>query len=221
MRHLPVRPAARLTVVAGRRGREDVFDGRILGVGTASGVRIVVGRWDSSPFGSFSDVMVALAAGRRVLVAPDEEIADFVRQTYRFEDVRIAPVTVQGDTTPGAAWHVEAGPLRLRARVGGRTALGRVLRLVPPSWAAAPGFTALTDPIARLALPGVRTRGSAGGGRREFYGAGDMHAVSEVEAEWDGVALGPIAPVTPAPRFGFGGTPRRPGIVAVRTTIRH
>src|SRR5690606_39583710 len=34
------------------------FRGRIAGWGTASGTRVVVGRWDASPFGAFADVMV-------------------------------------------------------------------------------------------------------------------------------------------------------------------
>ena len=50
------------------------FSGRIAGVGSASGVRIVVGRWDDSPWGAFADVMVEDAAGHRVLLAPSERV---------------------------------------------------------------------------------------------------------------------------------------------------
>ena len=42
-----------------RAGRvRERFTGRIAGVGSASGVRIVVGRWDDGPWGPFADVMV-------------------------------------------------------------------------------------------------------------------------------------------------------------------
>ena len=36
------------------------FDGRIAGVGSGSGVRLVVGRWDAGPWGPFADVMVEI-----------------------------------------------------------------------------------------------------------------------------------------------------------------
>ena len=39
--------------------RRDRFSGRIAGVGSGSGVRVVVGHWVDSPLGSFTDVMVA------------------------------------------------------------------------------------------------------------------------------------------------------------------
>ena len=37
-------------------------------------------------------------------------------------------------------------------------------------------FCAAVDPVARVVMRGVRTRGSAGHGRREWYGATDHHA---------------------------------------------
>ena len=36
-----------------------MFTGHIAGFGTGSGVRFVVGTWAQSPFGAFTDVMVA------------------------------------------------------------------------------------------------------------------------------------------------------------------
>jgi hypothetical protein len=39
-----------------------VFTGHIAGAGSSSGLRIVVGIWDESPFGAFTDVA---ADGRR------------------------------------------------------------------------------------------------------------------------------------------------------------
>ena len=61
-----------------------VFDGWIAGLGTASGHRFVVGSWLVSPFGPATDVMHEDPAGRRVLLAPTAELADFVAGTYRF-----------------------------------------------------------------------------------------------------------------------------------------
>jgi hypothetical protein len=65
----------------------------------------------------------------------------------------------------------------------------------------------------------VRTRGSAGGGRREWYGVRDHHPLTSADGQWQGIELGPMADVHPPVRFGFGSTPRRPSIVRVTTTI--
>ena len=35
----------------------DIFEGRITSCGFDSGDRIVIGMWESSPFGSFADIM--------------------------------------------------------------------------------------------------------------------------------------------------------------------
>ena len=75
------------------------------------------------------------------------------------------------------------------------------------------------QPIALVVLRGVRTRWTAGGDRREWYGATSVVAVTSIEGEWRGVALGALAPVTPPCRFGFSSTPREPGVTQVVTTI--
>ena len=71
-----------------------------------------------------------------------------------------------------------------------------------------------------MLLRGVRTRGTAGNGRHEWYGATDQHRLRSVEASLGSVDLGAVADVWPPVRFGFSSTPRTPGIVAVTTTIR-
>jgi len=189
------------------------FRGAIAGVGTTSGVRVVVGRWDESPFGAFVDVMVETAGGHRVLLAPSVEVAELVAATYSFDEVRVDPVTVDG-------WSVRAPSLSLDVVVGRRTGLGRLLRVVPRRLAESPGWCTVTDPVARLVMRGVRTRGSAKDGRREWYGATDVRAVVAVTGAFDGVDLGGLAPVEPAPRFGFSSTPRRPGVTELVTTVR-
>lgn len=193
------------------------FTGAIAGVGSTSGVRFVVGRWDDSPLGSFADVMVEDAAGHRTLLAPSDEVADFVRQTYAFDEVCRTPVSVQV-TTDG--WDVRAeGQLTAYLRLGRRVPLGWLLRAVPPPLAASPAWATAIDPLARVVLRGVRTRGSALDGRREWYGATDLHAVTGLEGSWRGVPLGRLADVDPPCRFGFSSTPTRPGVTSVVTTV--
>ncbi len=75
-------------------GARQRFRGRIAGVGSTSGTRVVVGWWHESPFGPFADVMVETAAGHRVLLAPTPEVAELVATTYTFDEVRLEPVTV-------------------------------------------------------------------------------------------------------------------------------
>ena len=191
------------------------FEGAIAGVGSTSGVRVVVGRWERSPLGAFADAMVATPEGRRILLAPSQEVADFVASTYSFDEGRIEPVEVSGD----AAWQVRSVSLTLALVVGRRTWLGRLLRPVPRRLATSPAWCTVTDPVARLVLRGVRTRGSAGNGRREFYAATDHRAVTAVTGTFDDAPLGSLAPVRPEPRFGFSSTPSRPSVTTLVTTV--
>ncbi|MFI1680540.1 hypothetical protein [Streptomyces sp. NPDC020607] len=202
------------------------FDGWIAGLGTGAGVRLVVGYWPVSPLGSFADVMVERADGHRVLLAPSQQVAEFVSATYRFDEIVMCPVAVEAGQGQGqrqgqrqAQWTVTAGPLRLVFVPGRSTALGRLLRLVPGRLASSPGWAALCDVPARLLMPGVRTRGSAGRGRREWYAARDLRTITSARASWDGRDLGALTAVEPPVRFGFGSVPRRPSLARVVTTV--
>jgi hypothetical protein len=198
------------------RGRHR-FHGQIAGVGSSSGVRIVVGRWRQSPLGAFADVMLAEPDGTRVLLAPDEDVAEFVSTTYRFDRVEIGPVEIGVEA--GSSWHVVAPGLEVTIDIGRRLPLGWLLRLVPKRVATAPLWARLTDPVARVVLRGVRTRGSAGNERLEYYGATDLRQVTRLIGSWQDADLGTLAPVSPEPRFGFGSTPRRPSVTSIVTTI--
>ncbi|WNM36471.1 hypothetical protein RKE30_10495 [Streptomyces sp. Li-HN-5-11] len=211
-------PEQREYVPALCAGRPDRlrFDGWIAGIGTTSGTRLVVGHWPGSPFGPFSDVMLERADGHRLLLAPTRRTAAFIAGTYVFDEVRIAPVRVR---VTGDDWIVTAGPLLdLRFTAGRRGVTGLLLRAVPGALASRSFWTALTDPPARLLL-GVRTRGTAGGGRYEWYGARDLRRITAATAVLEGLDLGPLAVVEPPVRFGFGSTPRRPSLVRVTTTV--
>jgi hypothetical protein len=193
------------------------FDGWITGLGTTSGTRVVVGHWPRSPLGAFSDVMVQRPDGHRVLLAPTAEVAEFVGATYTFDEVRLVDVTVARPDPD--TWTVTAGPLDLRLRTGRRTALGRLLRAVPARLATTPAWVGLLDRPAWL-LTRLHTRGSAGNGRTEWYGAQDLHTVVEVDARWDGEPLGVLAPIRPPVTFGFGSVPPRPAVVRVTTVVQ-
>ena len=194
----------------------DRFTGRILGAGSTSGLRLVIGDWASSPWGAFTDVMVATAADQRLLLAPNPDVADYVASTYTFDEVAVVPVELATDRD---RWRLAAGELACELRLGGRTAAGRLLHAVPDAIERSRAFATIADPVARRIFPGVRTRGSAGGGRREYYGAHDQHRVIELSGSWRGRPLGELAPVDPPPRFGFSSTPVQPCLTRVTTTI--
>ncbi|WP_122819096.1 hypothetical protein [Nocardioides pantholopis] len=199
------------------------FRGAIAGIGTTSGTRIVVGSWRESPLGAFADAMVETADGHRVLVAPRAEVAEFVGATYVFDEVRIEPVDLveagAGTGGPAGSWRVLSASLDLELRTGRRTALGLLLALVPRRLAESPAWCAVTDPVARVVLPGVRTRGTARGGRREYYGATGARRIVAAAGTFDGRPLGGLAPVSPPPAFGFSSTPRTPSLTEVVTTV--
>ena len=161
--------------------------------------------------------MVQHRDGHRLLLAPSQDVADFVAATYAFDEVRLTPVDVR--RPDGATWTVAAGPLHLRVQVGRRPALGRLLHAVPSRLATSPAWVGLLDRPARL-LTGLRTTGSAGNGRTEWYGVQDLHTVAAVDASWGGEPLGGLSPVHPPVTFGFGSVPLRPSVARVTTTVQ-
>ena len=193
-----------------------VFRGDIAGVGTTSGVRLVIGTWRESPLGSFADVMVEDAAGVRTLLAPTAEVAEFVSETYTFDHVELGPVdsviTADGFT-------LTAPGLDLTATLGGPAPFDWLLRLVPAPLSAAPAWLRVINPIASLLVPGVRTAGTAGHGRREYYGVRRTRLIASVTGTFRGADLGGLTPLQPPVNFGFSSAPPTPQLVAVTTTI--
>ncbi|OUZ08382.1 hypothetical protein BHE97_13670 [Aeromicrobium sp. PE09-221] len=186
-------------------------------MGTTSGTRIVAGVWDQSPFGRFCDVMVEEPSGHRTLLAPDTEIADFIAETYTFDSIDIAPVTV---TVDHALWAVRHRALTLDWQIGRRRLLGGLLRTVPARLRHSESWARVIDPAARLVQPGVRTHGTAGNGRVEWYAAHDLHVLVAATGTWRGASLGTLAPLTPPVSFGFSSAPRRPSLTRVTSVIR-
>jgi hypothetical protein len=197
-------------------GTRWIFDGHIAGIGTASGLRAVVGVWQQSPFGSFADVMVQHPSGHRLLLAPTREVAAFISATYRFDQVMVVDVRA---LLADRRLTVDAGPLRLRADIGRRTLLGVALRAVPRPLAEHTAWLRAISPLAAVLSPGARTSGTAGSGRREYYGVSDLHRISSAVVSWDGADAGALTPIRPAVTFGFSSVPARPGVARVRTTI--
>lgn len=193
-----------------------VFSGHIAGFGTGAGVRLVVGRWVESPFGAFADVMVQTGDDERILLAPTEQVADFVAATYHFDRVELGAVTTE---LSAHRLFVSAPGLEVIVNIGGPAPLDRLLRLVPGRLATQPWWLRAIDPVASRVVRGVHTAGSAGNGRREYYGVTRTRVIDSVDGTFGGTDLRGLAPLLPPVRFGFSSAPPMPQIVAVSTTI--
>ena len=193
-----------------------VFTGHIAGAGTGSGLRIVVGRWCDSPFGSFTDVMLQTADDERVLLAPDEAVAEFVSSTYQFDRVAIGALSADLSTD---LLTVSADDFDARMRIGGRAPVDALLRFVPRRLAASPRWLRAIDPVAARIVAGVHTYGTAGNGRVEYYGVQRSRRITAIDGRYRGVPFGGLAPLRPPVSFGFSSAPASPQIVEVTTTI--
>jgi hypothetical protein len=193
-----------------------IFDGHIAGIGTASGLRAVVGLWRDSPFGPFADAMVELPSGRRILLAPTSDVARFITGVYTFDETRVLGVAASHDA---GRLTFAAGPLRLRASLGARTRLGAAVRLIPRPLAVQPRWLRAVSPLAARLSPGVRTAGTARDGWQEYYGVTDLHRIDSVTVRWDGADAGALAAIRPAVGFGFSSVPPGPAFARVRTTV--
>jgi hypothetical protein len=198
------------------RGPRTVFTGHIAGFGTDAGVRIVIGSWLESPFGCFADVMLETPDGERVLLAPSTEVADFVSATYRFDRIEVGPVSARR-LSDGLT--VAAPGLDVSIALGGPAPLDWLLRVVPGRLATAPLWLRAIDPVAARILPGVHTAGTAGNGRREYYGVRRSRRITGSTGHFRGVDLGDLQPLHPPVNFGFASAPATPQMVSVTTTI--
>jgi hypothetical protein len=193
------------------------FDGHIVGSSFASGDTVVAGRWRSSPFGPFADVMWRAPDGRRTLLAPSEEALDFLDRHYSFDELARTPVRVE---RRGSAIDVDAGHIAMRMTPIDGGLASFLLRLRPRAvrtrqWWLAVEDTALrpiVGPVFGAGAGAVRARGRTRAGAREWYAIHDFHR-AEATAVVDGRDAGPIQPsLTPA-RFGFSEFPSSPAVV--------
>jgi hypothetical protein len=91
--------------------------------------------------------------------------------------------------------------------------------MVPPILTRAPAWLRIINPVATMLVPGVRTAGSAGNGRREYYGVRRTRLITAVDGTFYGDDVGGLAALHPPVRFGFSSAPSTPQLVSVTTTI--
>ena len=181
--------------------------GSITSVGFATGHRFVVGHWDSSPIGPFSDVMWADPKGRRVLVA-SPPAAEFVMSIYPFEEVRSCEVGVEVD---GRRAVVNAGDLTLCY------SLSKWVAPFPPR---PRRVTATAENWLSRRLLGVSTYGTSPTGTTEWYRTRSLRWIVSASASLNGDDLGPMSQVDRPLGFGFTDPPRRPSQVNLRVDLK-
>ncbi len=153
--------------------------------------------------------MWARPDGRRILLAPTDEAAEYVSSVYGFDEVVVGPLRVDLDGrrfdlhAPGAGveLHLRAGP-------------ALAVPWPRPAWCT----RWVEGPVARRLL-GVRTYGVSPSGVREWYRAVSVRRVVAGWASVDGRDLGRLGPLDPPVGFGFSEPPRFPSMVGARPLL--
>jgi hypothetical protein len=186
---------------------KEVFEGRVISSGFSTDDMMVIGDWDNSPFGPFTDLMWAKPDGTRVLIAPTQEIAAYVSSLYSFEEVVVTPLGIsKGKRSIEVNYDL------------GRVSMtwGRALPLPfrRPLW-----FIAnIEAPFARIFF-GTKTHGTTRNGWKEWYHVRGLSRLISAEIEIDGRASSRMTGSTPGACFGFSNPPRMPLSVRVDSHI--
>ena len=193
-----------------------------MGAGFASGDRVVIGIWDAGPLGPMVDVMWARPDQRRILLAPDDDVATFVSGLYRFEEVRVVPIDVRVRERDRVS--IVAGRLEVELRAGRAS---KLFGLRPRFLRRSPAWARIEDAVfrplvGRVVLGGAadtRVYGVGPSGSRQWYCIESYRPVIEGRASLDGVDFGPLGPLTPRVGFGFSDFPERPAFVECAPVI--
>ena len=185
----------------------EIFKGRVISSGFQTGDMVVIGDWRESPHGAFTNLMWAKPDGTRVLIAPSEELGDFVSSLYSFEKVIVSPMEIE----------------RTEKSIDVKCDLGRVYMqwgmTIPLPFSRPRWFIAnIEAPFARLFF-GTKTHGTTRNGRKEWYHVRGLSRMKFVELELDGRSTKQMTGMAPSACFGFSNPPRMPLSVRVDSLI--
>ena len=186
---------------------DEVFKGRVISSGFQTGDMVVIGDWSDSPQGAFTNLMWAKPDGTRVLIAPSEELGDFVSSLYSFDEVIVSPMEIER-TEKSIEVECDLG------RVCMKWGLNVPLPFSRPRW-----FIAnIEAPFARLFF-GTKTHGITRNGRKEWYHVRGLSRMKSVELELEGRSSNQMTDMAPSACFGFSNPPRMPLSVRVDSHI--
>jgi hypothetical protein len=162
-----------------------------------------------------TDVMWARPDGRRILLAPDEDVARFVGGIYSFDETRVGPIRV---TRSSGGFELHAGELQLEAELGRPH---RLFALRPRRLRRSLAWVRVEDLLARGPLgrvliggaEGVRMRGTTPSGVREWYRIDGYRPIVAARGSLGGRELGAMSTIGADLGFGFSGFPKRPAFV--------
>ena len=184
----------------------DVFKGRITSSAFSSGDRIVIGDWMESPLGRFTDIMWADSTGKRILIAPSKEIADYVNSMYTFEETRIEGINIQNLERE---LRLESASMKINLKWD---------RGWPIPFKRSLFFIATIELFFAKLFFGTKTHGKTNNGRKEWYAIDRVSKITTGTAEINNKNLGEITDMTPC-KFGFSDAPKKPASCEVRTHI--
>ena len=185
----------------------DIFQGRITSSGFQTGDRVVVGTWNSSPFGNFTDIMWARSDGTRILIAPNQEIADYVTDMYSFDDVLLEEIDVKEE---GRNLSVKCKTMELEFSWKKGFAIPFKRSLL---------FIATVELFFARLIFSTRTYGLTRNNRREWYAIDRVSNLSHASANISGEDMGDMTPMSQPCKFGFSEAPKKPASCEVRTHI--
>ncbi len=175
------------------------LDGLIGAAGFASGDRVVIGHWHTSPIGPFNDIMWAEPDGWRTLFVADERSKTFITAVYQFDSVIVAPsLTVRFSAASRRPRLEAAWPnAQLEFRVG------RAASFPPrPDWVT----RRIEAPIAKKTM-NVDTYGVSPTGVYEWYRTKKLRRILGGWGIVAGRDLGDVGPPVGATGFGFSEPP--------------
>ena len=195
------------------KGREklhdylDIFSGRITSSGFDSGDRIVVGAWKTSKFGEFTDIMWAKPDGTRVLIAPTQEIADYVTDMYTFDEVILENITT---TQGGRNLKINCSSMELEFTWNRGFSIPFKRSLF---------FISTVELFFAKLLFSTRTYGITKNNRKEWYAIDRVSKLIQATAKIKGIDVGSLSPMNEPCKFGFSEAPKKPSSCVVRTHI--
>lgn len=186
------------------------LEGLIASAGFDTGDCFVAGLWNSGPLGPMNDVMWIRPDGERVLLAPSEKVAEFIRAIYDFDDIIVTDVALK---MAPESLVVEAGRVVLSMQ------LSRLFVPIPFAVMRTGWITKFVEsPIAKLTM-GVQTFGVTSRGVHEWYRASRYTPVRSTSAFVDGQSCGEAVRIDRLLGVGFSNPPKSPAVVRIRTTL--
>ncbi len=186
----------------------DIFEGRITSCGFSSGDRIVIGTWINTPFGSFSDIMWAKPDGTKVLIAPNQKIANYISSLYDFDIIKIEKLDIESDEN---MMKIETKNLNCHFEWSRGVSF---LIKKRPLW-----FVASIEYFFGWLIFGTKTYGKTKNGKKEWYAVDRLSRLTLADVEFNGKNLGGQTKFHPKANFGFSDPPKMPCSALVRSHI--